>query len=167
MCKNTTPHQRSVGSCIFIAKIIKNRTIDEVISKSQGLNGVYPKIDVPPLSLSGFSPTTQLGAVLYKIIRRSRGNTDAIDFVAIASSLQATNGIRGVCNTNRLKAVPLRFVRRLRNNTAQSLVLRTQGLPHGKNKRTSACISKMKAKFFAVWEEEHKEPRRTTTTCCG
>ncbi len=54
MCKNTTPHQRSVGSCIFIAKIIKNRTIDEVISKSQGLNGVYPKIDVPPLSLSGF-----------------------------------------------------------------------------------------------------------------
>ncbi len=55
MCKNTTPHQRSVGSCIFIAKIIKNRTIDEVISKSQGLNGVYPKIDVPPLSLSGFS----------------------------------------------------------------------------------------------------------------
>ena len=48
MCKNTTPHQRSVGSCIFIAKIIKNRTIDEVISKSQGLNGVYPKIDVPP-----------------------------------------------------------------------------------------------------------------------
>ena len=50
-------------------------------------------------------------------------NTDAIDFVAIASSLQATNGIRGVCNTNRLKAVPLRFVRQLRNNTAQSLVL--------------------------------------------
>ena len=105
MCKNTTPHQRSVGSCIFIAKIIKNRTIDEVISKSQGLNGVYPKIDVPPLSLSGFStsafakqsasfalatthsqdvllnasrPTTQLGAVLYKIIRRSRGRQSAL-----------------------------------------------------------------------------------------
>ena len=78
MCKNTTPHQRSVGSCIFIAKIIKNHTIDEVISKSQGLNGVYPKIDVPPLSLSGFSPTTQLGAVLYKIIRRSRGRQSAL-----------------------------------------------------------------------------------------
>ena len=78
MCKNTTPHQRSVGSCIFIAKIIKNRTIDEVISKSQGLNGVYPKIDVPPLFLSGFSPTTQLGAVLYKIIRRSRGRQSAL-----------------------------------------------------------------------------------------
>ncbi len=78
MCKNTTPHQRSVGSCIFIAKIIKNRTIDEVISKSQGLNGVYPKIDVPHLSLSGFSPTTQLGAVLYKIIRRSRGRQSAL-----------------------------------------------------------------------------------------
>ena len=78
MCKNTTPHQRSVGSCIFIAKIIKNRTIDEVISKSQGLNGVYPKIDVPPLSLSGFSPTTQIGAVLYKIIHRSRGRQSAL-----------------------------------------------------------------------------------------
>ena len=99
--------------------------------------------------------------------RSAWGHTDAIDFVAIASSLQATNGIRGVCNTNRLKAVPLRFVRQLRNNTAQSLVLRTQGLPHGKNKRTCACISKMKEKFFAVWEEEHKEPRRTTATCCG
>lgn len=38
MCKNTTPHQRSVGSCIFIAKIIKNRTIDEDISKSHRRN---------------------------------------------------------------------------------------------------------------------------------
>ena len=78
MCKNTTPHQRSVGSCIFIAKIIKNRTIYEVISKSQGLNGVYPKLDVPPLSLSGFSPTTQIGTILYKIIRRSRGRQSAL-----------------------------------------------------------------------------------------
>ena len=50
-------------------------------------------------------------------------NTDAIDFVAIASSLQATNGGRAVGNTNRLKAVPLRFVRQLRTQTAQSLVL--------------------------------------------
>ncbi len=40
-------------------------------------------------------------------VRSAWGNTDAIDFVAIASSLQATNGIQGVCNTNRLKAVPL------------------------------------------------------------
>ena len=40
-------------------------------------------------------------------VRFAWGNTDAIDFVAIASSLQATNGIQGVCNTNRLKAVPL------------------------------------------------------------
>ena len=30
---------------------------------------------MPPLSLSGFSPTTQIGAILYKIIRRSRGET--------------------------------------------------------------------------------------------
>ena len=89
-------------------------------------------------------------------VRSAWGHTDAIDFVAIASSLQATNGIRSVCNTNRLKAVPLRFVRRLRNNTAQSLVLRTQGLPHGKNKRTSACISKMKAKFLSCGKRSTK-----------
>ena len=79
MYKNTTPHQRSVGSCIFIAKIIKNRTIDEVISKSQGLNGVYPKIDVPPLSgHAGISPTTQIGTILYKIICRLWGRQSAL-----------------------------------------------------------------------------------------
>ena len=50
----------------------------------------------------------------------------------------------------------LRFVRQLRNNTAQSLVLRTQGLPHGKNKRTSACISKMKAKFLSCGKRSTK-----------
>ena len=56
-------------------------------------------------------------------VRFAWGNTDAIDFVAIASSLQATNSRRAVGNTNRLKAVPLRFVRQLRTQTAQSLVL--------------------------------------------
>ena len=40
-------------------------------------------------------------------VRSAWGNTDAIDFVAIASSLQATNGRRAVGNTNRLKAVSL------------------------------------------------------------
>ena len=44
----------------------------------QGVNGVYSKLDVPPLSLSGFSPATQLGAILYKIIRRSRGRQSAL-----------------------------------------------------------------------------------------
>ncbi len=67
------------------------------------------QIEVPPLSLSGFSPTTQLGAFLYYSNRCSRGRQDAIDFVAIASSLRATNGRRAVGNTNRLKAVPLRL----------------------------------------------------------
>jgi len=56
-------------------------------------------------------------------VRFAWGNTDAIDFVAIASSLQATNSRRAVGNTNRLKAVPLRFVRQQRTQTAQSLVL--------------------------------------------
>jgi len=37
--------------------------------------------------------------------------------------LHATSGRRAVGNTKRLKAVSLRFVRQLRNNTAQSLVL--------------------------------------------
>ncbi len=47
-------------------------------------------------------------------------NTNAIDFVAIASSLRATNGRRAVGNTNRLKAVPPSFVCKLRTQTAQS-----------------------------------------------
>ena len=46
---------------------------------------VYPKLDVPPLyGHAGISPTTQIGAILYKIIHRSRGRQDAIDFVTIA-----------------------------------------------------------------------------------
>ena len=53
-------------------------------------------------------------------------NTDAIDFVAIASSLQATNGRQALDNTNRLKAVPLRL-RGARNRMPRNLVLRTQG----------------------------------------
>ena len=44
----------------------------------QELNGVNSKLDVPPLSLSGFSPTTQIGTILYKIIRRSRGRQSAL-----------------------------------------------------------------------------------------
>ena len=52
--------------------------------------------------------------------------------------------------------MPPSFVRQLRNNTAQSLVLRTQGLPLGKNKRTSACISKMKAKFLSCGKRSTK-----------
>ena len=39
---------------------------------------VYSKIDVPPLSLTGFSPATQIRAILYKIIRRSRGRQSAL-----------------------------------------------------------------------------------------
>ena len=52
--------------------------------------------------------------------RAAGDNTDAIDFVAIASSLRATNGRRAVGNTNRLKAVSPSFVCQLRTHTAQS-----------------------------------------------
>ena len=55
--------------------------------------------------------------------------------------------------------VPLRFVRRLRNNMAQSLVLHTQGLPHVKNKRTCVCVRKMKAQFLACGKKEHKDQK--------
>ena len=40
--------------------------------------GMYSKTDVPPLSLSGFSPATQIGTILYKIIRRSWGRQSAL-----------------------------------------------------------------------------------------
>ncbi len=94
---------------------------------------------MPPLSLSGFSPATQIGTILYKIIRRSRGET-------IGTRIDRDIPL----------IMPPSFVRRLRNNTTQSLVLRTQGLPHGKNKRTSACISKMKAKFLSCGKRSTK-----------
>ena len=32
----------------------------------QEMDGVYSKLDAPPLSLSGFSPTAQIGAIPYK-----------------------------------------------------------------------------------------------------
>ena len=45
----------------------------------QELNGVYSKLYVPPLSgHAGISPTTQLGAILYKIIHCSWGRQSAL-----------------------------------------------------------------------------------------
>ena len=81
-------------------------------------------------------------------------NANAIDFVTIASSLRATSSTR--IDKYRPLVISLRFVRQLRNNTAQSLVLCTQGLPLGKNKRTSACILKMKAKFLSCGKRSTK-----------
>ena len=93
--------------------------------KSQYVAFIFiPKNEAPPSSR--VSPTAVPPSAYFEGIHGDRfawGNTDAIDFVAIASSLLATNSRRGVCNTNRLKAVPLRFVRQLRTQTAQSLVL--------------------------------------------
>ena len=48
-------------------------------------------------------------------------NANAIDFVTIASSLRATSSTR--IDKYRPIVMSLRFVRQLRNNTAQSLVL--------------------------------------------
>ena len=97
----------------------KNALNECFVLPLQELNGANSKFDVPPLSLSGFSPTTQIRTILYKIIRRSWGrDTNAIDFVTIASSLLATSGTR-IDRDNSL-VMPPSFVRQLRNNTAQS-----------------------------------------------
>ena len=65
---------------------------------------MYPKLDEPPLSgHAGISPTTQLGTILYKIIRRSRGET-------VGTRIDRDNP----------HIMPPSFVRQLRNNTAQS-----------------------------------------------
>ena len=69
----------------------------------QEFNGVYSKLDVPPLSLSGFSPTTQIGAILYK------------DYPSFAGETVGTRINRGNPHI-----MPPSFVRQLRNNTAQS-----------------------------------------------
>ena len=62
----------------YAHSVYKNALNECFVRPLQELNGVYSKIDVPPLSLSGFSPTTQIGAILYKIIRRSRGRQSAL-----------------------------------------------------------------------------------------
>ena len=64
---------------------------------------MYSKLDVPPLSLSGFSPTTQIGAILYK------------DYPSFAGETVGTRINRGNPHI-----MPPSFVRQLRNNTAQS-----------------------------------------------
>ena len=63
--------------------------------------------------------------------------------------------------------MPPSFVRRLRNNMAQS-----DGTTHtrapARQKQANLCLHiKDESEVFVVWEEEHKEPRRTTTTCCS
>ena len=61
---------------------------------------------IPPLSgHAGISPTTRIRTIHYKSVRRSRGRQ------------------RHSHNKYRPLIMPLRFVRQLRNNTAQSLVL--------------------------------------------
>ena len=77
-------------------------------------------------------------------------------------SLQNNPSLAGKTGGTRIEkyrplVMPPRFVRQLRNNTAQSLVLHTQGLPHVKNKRTCARVRKMKAQFLACGKKEHKD----------
>ena len=91
-------------------------------------------------------------------VRFAWGNTDAIDFVAIASSLRATNGRRAVGNTNRLKAVPLRFVRQLRIQTAQSLVLSVKlGAPFSRRlaARVPSTNKYIKPRYLDEERERH------------
>ena len=57
----------------------KNALNKCVFRPLQEWGGVNSKIDEPPLSgHAGISPTTQLGTILYKIIRRSRGRQSAL-----------------------------------------------------------------------------------------
>ena len=92
-------------------------------------------------------------------------NTDAIDFVTIASSLLATNGRRALDNTNRLKAVSLVHGR---NNSSPPVHLYCAHKAHARRKQANRYRSyKDESIAFVVWEEEHKEPKRTTATSCG
>ena len=88
-------------------------------------------------------------------VRFAWGNTDAIDFVAIASSLRATNGGRVVGNTNRLKAVPLVHGRK-KSTLARSLVLSVKldaryghrlAIPIPSSNRHIQCISRLRISF--------------------
>ena len=73
--------RRRCGSCsaFEVAHSVNKHALNECFVRPlQEFFGVYSKLDVPPLSLTGFSPTTQLGAILYKIIRRSWGRQSAL-----------------------------------------------------------------------------------------
>ena len=110
LCQNTPKYNFPFLTCFVLSL--------------QNFGGVNSKLKSPPF-LTCFPARRSPSAYFEGThgVRFAWGNTDAIDFVAIASSLRATNGRRAVSNTNRLKAVPLRFVRQLRTQTAQSLVL--------------------------------------------
>ena len=75
------------------------------------MNPLFPDTPVflPPLSQGQFSK---------RIFIVRGGDTNAIDFVTIASSLLATSGTR--IDRDISLIMPPSFVRQLRNNTAQS-----------------------------------------------
>ena len=106
----------------------------------QELNGVYSNLDVPP----SFRTRRYFS-------HHSVRDNSLQDYPSFAGETVGTR-----IDKYRPLVISLRFVRQLRNNTAQSLVLCTQGLPLGKNKRTSACISKMKAKFLSCGKRSTK-----------
>mgnify|MGYP006333934981 CR=1 FL=1 len=61
---------------------------------------MYSKLDVPPLSLSGFSPTTQIGAILYKDYPSFAGETVGTR-IDRDNSLIMPLSLRGGCATTR------------------------------------------------------------------
>ena len=64
---------------MFITLNVISPFLTCVVLPLQEFGSVYSKLDVPPLSgHAGISPTTQLGAILYKIICRSWGRRSAL-----------------------------------------------------------------------------------------
>ena len=127
---------------------------------------MYSKIKHPPSSR--VSPTAVPPLHIFEGthgVRFAWGNADAIDFVAIASSLRATNGRRAVGNTNRLKAVPLRFVRQLRTQTAQSDGTNRQARRSLPRRRCGSCSDCELAHFVYKYALNECSFNRLRTEC--
>ena len=119
----------------------------------------------PPDGLLNASrPTTQLRTILYKIIRRSRGRQDAIDFVTIAlpSLRSLRHSHRRVSSSCYATSPAWRYA------TECHAFSYCAHKAHARRKQANRCRScKDESAVFVVWEEEHKEPKRTTATSCG
>ena len=106
----------------------------------------------------------KLTSFLYKSYRRSRGRQDAIDFVTIAlPSLRSLRHLhRKVSFTCYATSPAWRYA------TECHAFSYCAHKAHARRKQANRCRScKDKSAVFVVWEEEHKEPKRTTATSCG
>ena len=106
----------------------------------------------------------KLMSFLYKSTHRSRGRQDAIDFVTIA--LPSLRSLRHSHKRVSFSTYATSSAWRLRNRCHAFSYYAHKA--HARRKQANKGMSqKDESAVFVVWEEKHKEPKRTTATSCG